>query len=77
MPKVKIKSEPHPAVLPTYQELAATLAAVVVRYVSNVDRPNGHRFIGYTGLGPEMQRAIDAREALIEHRVVERKGREE
>lgn len=73
MGKRKTVQRPLP---PSYVELADALAAVVVRYVCGVDHPSSKPFIGYTGIGPEMERAIATREALIANGIIERKGRQ-
>ncbi len=62
---------------PTYQELADLVAELTARNVANLDSPT-HRFVACFTYGKTMpdhwKRAIDAREALIAHRIVERKA---
>lgn len=76
--KIKITASPASNPAPTYLDLAELVAELTEINIANLD--GQHRFVSCFTYGagvmpPHWQRAIDAREALIENQMILRRDR--
>jgi hypothetical protein len=78
---MKTRTKPANSPLPTYVELADLVAELTEVNVANLDHANPeYRFVSCFTYGPRVmpphwQRAIDAREALIQNQAIPRQNR--